>query len=153
MDPVIAMDGHSYERTAIEQWFQAGRLTSPVTNERLASSSLMPNYALRSAIEAFREKSAKSAKSATSGSQATPPTSATPGGSRGGNAAARGRKAIATGVGGVRKAIGKPPARVKGEKVKKEEAGACRRESRAVNRKARPVLMVPQRATRSGQGF
>jgi Mg-chelatase subunit ChlD len=46
-DPVIAMDGHTYEREAIEQWFRT-KLTSPVTNQRLTSAMLIPNHTLRS---------------------------------------------------------------------------------------------------------
>ena len=34
-DPVIALDGHSYERTAITQWFGLGRIKSPLTNAPL----------------------------------------------------------------------------------------------------------------------
>jgi hypothetical protein len=50
-DPVIADDGHSYERTAIESWFATGNRTSPVTGQRLESLVLRPNHALRSAIQ------------------------------------------------------------------------------------------------------
>ena len=54
-DPVLAMDGHTYERAAIERWFANGRATSPVTNARLASTMLVPNHALKSARAAFEE--------------------------------------------------------------------------------------------------
>ena len=48
-DPVIASDGHSYERAAIERWFRTNR-TSPMTGEVLASLTLIPNHALRCII-------------------------------------------------------------------------------------------------------
>ncbi|EQC38501.1 hypothetical protein SDRG_04208 [Saprolegnia diclina VS20] len=48
-DPVIARDGHSYERAQITRWFQSHR-RSPVTNEELPSTELMPNYSLKQAI-------------------------------------------------------------------------------------------------------
>ena len=54
VDPVIAQDGHSYSRTAIRDWFRQGRLSSPYTNERLASDQLLPNHSLRKAIEQLR---------------------------------------------------------------------------------------------------
>jgi len=52
-DPVTALDGHTYERSAIERWFQQGRLTSPVTNLRLPATTLVPNHALRGAVTAY----------------------------------------------------------------------------------------------------
>ena len=48
-DPVLAADGHTYERDAITQWF-ARKDTSPMTNEPLAHKHLTPNIAIRSAI-------------------------------------------------------------------------------------------------------
>ena len=56
-DPVVALDGHTYERRAIEQWFSQGRLTSPVTNLRLNTTTLVPNHALRGAITAHASRS------------------------------------------------------------------------------------------------
>ena len=49
-DPVVTSDGHSYESTSISQWFLR-RQTSPLTNMRLASTQLLPNHALKRAIE------------------------------------------------------------------------------------------------------
>ena len=54
-DPVFAMDGHSYERFAIEQWFRQGRQTSPLTNQGIAPM-LVPNHALRGEIAKFIAK-------------------------------------------------------------------------------------------------
>jgi hypothetical protein len=52
-DPVLASDGHSYERAAITTWLCSGRTTSPVTNLPLGNCSLVPNLTLRGAIEEF----------------------------------------------------------------------------------------------------
>jgi hypothetical protein len=53
-DPVIASDGHTYEREAIEMWFRNNRNPrSPKTNQILSSTQLFPNYALKNAIEAM----------------------------------------------------------------------------------------------------
>lgn len=51
-DPVIACDGHSYERVAIEKWFKTNK-TSPVTNIKLKNKSLIENHALRNAIDDY----------------------------------------------------------------------------------------------------
>jgi len=56
-DPVIAPDGHSYEREAIERWIATRKLmdelpTSPKTGLVLQNEVLVPNHALRNAIEA-----------------------------------------------------------------------------------------------------
>ena len=52
-DPVFADDGHTYERDAIQRWFQTRR-SSPRTGERLATTRLVPNHATRSAIADWR---------------------------------------------------------------------------------------------------
>ena len=49
-DPVIAADGHTYERRAIEAWFSRAR-TSPVTNEPLEHLHLIPAHTIRSLIQ------------------------------------------------------------------------------------------------------
>ena len=49
-DPVITVDGQTYERTEIEKWFALGNRTSPLTGEELPSTNLLPNIALRKAI-------------------------------------------------------------------------------------------------------
>ena len=51
-EPVIAADGHSYERTAIQIWLNISQ-TSPVTNEKLSNKTLTPNYALKSIIRSY----------------------------------------------------------------------------------------------------
>eukprot|EP00397_Hematodinium_sp_SG-2012_P034379 GEMP01036873.1.p1 GENE.GEMP01036873.1~~GEMP01036873.1.p1 ORF type:complete len:332 (+),score=76.91 GEMP01036873.1:247-1242(+) len=55
-DPVITVDGHSYERRQIEAWFGSqDKPTSPITSEALPSKTLIPNHALRSAINKYYE--------------------------------------------------------------------------------------------------
>jgi hypothetical protein len=54
-DPVSARDGHTYERSAIENWFaqssQSGRTaTSPKTGD-LIGRQLLPNHTVRTLIE------------------------------------------------------------------------------------------------------
>jgi hypothetical protein len=58
-DPVTCADGHSYERAAIEDWFKRGHRTSPLTNEDLQHMNLLPNHALRGAVEEFLEAEQK----------------------------------------------------------------------------------------------
>jgi len=51
-DPVVAADGHSYEREALEQWFarfcSKSLPRSPVTNAVLKSRAIVPNHSLKS---------------------------------------------------------------------------------------------------------
>ncbi len=49
-DPVITVDGQTYERAEIEKWFALGNRTSPLTGEELNTTNLLPNIALRKAI-------------------------------------------------------------------------------------------------------
>jgi tetratricopeptide (TPR) repeat protein len=53
-DPVMTVDGSSYERASIEAWFQKTD-RDPLTNEIVTSKALTPNKALKSAIQAARE--------------------------------------------------------------------------------------------------
>jgi hypothetical protein len=55
-EPMVASDGFSYERDAIEAWL-ARSDRSPMTNDVLTSRALIPNAALRSAIFEFLNKS------------------------------------------------------------------------------------------------
>ena len=50
-DPVVAADGVTYERGAIEAWLSA-RGTSPLTNESLEDRLLIPNHTLLAAMQA-----------------------------------------------------------------------------------------------------
>ncbi|KAK2853859.1 hypothetical protein Q5P01_006520 [Channa striata] len=49
-DPVIAADGYSYERDAIESWIHTKNRSSPMTNLPLLTTLLTPNYTLKMAI-------------------------------------------------------------------------------------------------------
>ena len=54
-DPVSTADGHTYERAAIARWFADGNTTSPKTGAALEHKSIIPNIALRHAIEEWAE--------------------------------------------------------------------------------------------------
>ena len=60
-DPVICSDGHSYERNAISDWLR-GHDRSPQTNASLPNKDLMPNHAMRNAIEEWNKRAAKDFK-------------------------------------------------------------------------------------------
>ncbi len=51
-DPVMLLDGHTYERKAIVDWLKRSD-RSPLTNEVLPATTMLDNYALKSAIENF----------------------------------------------------------------------------------------------------
>ncbi|EOD04946.1 hypothetical protein EMIHUDRAFT_69023, partial [Emiliania huxleyi CCMP1516] len=53
-DPVMAADGHSYERSAIERWL-ASKSTSPLTGGELEHRILIPNHTLRRQIGEWHE--------------------------------------------------------------------------------------------------
>ncbi|KAM8788541.1 WD repeat, SAM and U-box domain-containing protein 1 [Rhynchonycteris naso] len=54
-DPVIASDGYSYEKEAIENWISKKKRTSPMTNLVLPSLVLTPNRTLKMAINRWLE--------------------------------------------------------------------------------------------------
>src|SRR3989338_4361127 len=49
-DPFIDPEGHTFERSAITTWLSKSK-TSPITRKPLQISQLVPNRALREAIE------------------------------------------------------------------------------------------------------
>jgi hypothetical protein len=53
-DPVKTIDGHTYDRPAIERWF-LDHSTSPLTGLSLGSKVLVPNTILREQIESFAQ--------------------------------------------------------------------------------------------------
>ncbi|CAG5865545.1 WD repeat, SAM and U-box domain-containing protein 1 isoform 2-T2 [Menidia menidia] len=53
-DPVIASDGYSYEREAIECWIRGKNKTSPMTNLPLQTTLLTPNRSLKMAITRWK---------------------------------------------------------------------------------------------------
>ncbi|KAI4323725.1 hypothetical protein L6164_023308 [Bauhinia variegata] len=54
-DPCVAADGYTYDRKAIEIWFQENN-KSPMTNMALPHKSLIPNYTLLSAIVEWKSR-------------------------------------------------------------------------------------------------
>ncbi len=54
-NPVVSIEGHSYEKWAIEKWF-VNQDTSPITGLNLSSYNLINNYALKSAIDDYNLK-------------------------------------------------------------------------------------------------
>ena len=58
VDPVIAQDGHTYERKAIEAWFSTSAM-SPMTNAPLpnGNKTLLPNFNLKSQIASWEQES------------------------------------------------------------------------------------------------
>uniref|UniRef100_A0A146P7Q9 WD repeat, SAM and U-box domain-containing protein 1 n=1 Tax=Fundulus heteroclitus TaxID=8078 RepID=A0A146P7Q9_FUNHE len=53
-DPVIAADGYSYEREAIESWVHTKNRSSPMTNLPLLTTLLTPNHTLKMAISRWK---------------------------------------------------------------------------------------------------
>src|SRR5665213_2957402 len=49
-NPVVAADGHSYERTAFVRWVTMGKKTSPFTGKRLEHTNFIPNQRLKTLI-------------------------------------------------------------------------------------------------------
>merc|ERR1712129_153678 len=47
IDPVVAADGHTYERTAVLRWLETSN-RSPMTGTVLSHKNVVPNYALLS---------------------------------------------------------------------------------------------------------
>lgn len=72
-DPVMCIDGHSYERAAITAWLNTND-TSPATNLHLKDKSLIPNIALRESIREYSEESSRyDSEKMTQGQQAAEP--------------------------------------------------------------------------------
>ncbi|EOD27237.1 hypothetical protein EMIHUDRAFT_64467, partial [Emiliania huxleyi CCMP1516] len=53
-NPVMAADGHAYERSAIERWL-ATKSTSPMTGEELQHTCLADHHMLRRMIREWGE--------------------------------------------------------------------------------------------------
>uniref|UniRef100_A0A453L9Z5 RING-type E3 ubiquitin transferase n=1 Tax=Aegilops tauschii subsp. strangulata TaxID=200361 RepID=A0A453L9Z5_AEGTS len=58
-EPLIAADGFTYEAEAIREWIDSGHHTSPMTNLELLHRDLLPNHALRSAIQEWLQTDAQ----------------------------------------------------------------------------------------------
>lgn len=52
-EPVVAADGYTYERSAIQEWVSKS-LRSPVTNDPLPHLEVIPNYTLRSEMREWQ---------------------------------------------------------------------------------------------------
>lgn len=52
LDPVVAPDGITYDRTSVQRWTQA-HATSPVTGAPMAPGPLTSNAAVRDYVSAF----------------------------------------------------------------------------------------------------
>uniref|UniRef100_A0A7N0VM26 RING-type E3 ubiquitin transferase n=1 Tax=Kalanchoe fedtschenkoi TaxID=63787 RepID=A0A7N0VM26_KALFE len=55
-NPHVAADGFTYEAEAIRGWLDSGHNTSPMTNVTLTHNNLVPNHALRSAIQEWSQQ-------------------------------------------------------------------------------------------------
>lgn len=53
-EPVIAADGYSYEKEAIESWVNTKNRSSPMTNLPLLTTLLTPNHTLKMAISRWK---------------------------------------------------------------------------------------------------
>lgn len=60
-DPVVAADGHTYDRANIQQWFHRGKRSSPITNAHLPHTRLVPVYAIKSAIREWQQQNQQTA--------------------------------------------------------------------------------------------
>jgi hypothetical protein len=61
IDPVVAADGHTYERNAIARWLQTSD-KSPLTGAVLPHKNLVPNYVLLSSLQEAADAAAEIAK-------------------------------------------------------------------------------------------
>ena len=53
VDPIVASDGHTYERFCFERWVSGGKIVSPMTNAPLYSINTIPNLNLKKIISQF----------------------------------------------------------------------------------------------------
>lgn len=53
-DPVVASDGHTYERSAITDWLRASAV-SPITRQRMTANVLNPNRLIKKMAEDFHD--------------------------------------------------------------------------------------------------
>jgi hypothetical protein len=54
-DPVVACDGFTYDRRAIQEWFESGQRISPLTKQALRSTATLPNHVVRCAVGEWME--------------------------------------------------------------------------------------------------
>ena len=53
VEPVIVATGHTYDKECIQMWLSQGNRTCPATGQKLRHLELVPNFALRNAIQVF----------------------------------------------------------------------------------------------------
>jgi len=69
-DPVIAADGHTYERSSIESWFRSkGKPVSPITHTDLANDKVIQNWAVRKILQDFSAAELEGAASTATNSE------------------------------------------------------------------------------------
>jgi len=76
-DPVVAADGQTYERSAIELWLKDNS-TSPLTGEVMAHKAVTCNYSLRDILETIGEDPRQGRESISSAKQTVSTTSKAP---------------------------------------------------------------------------
>jgi hypothetical protein len=54
-DPVVACDGFTYDRRAVQEWFESGQRISPLTKQTLRSTAALPNHVVRCAVNEWLE--------------------------------------------------------------------------------------------------
>jgi hypothetical protein len=64
-NPVQASDGHTYERSAIEEWFKTLQV-SPVTKEPLKSLVVIPSHTLKTMLDNYNSTLAAAGTSSAS---------------------------------------------------------------------------------------
>ena len=77
-DPVVASDGHSYERAALRDVLQRGNGKSPLTREKLEERTIVPNINLRKRIEEHEEEVLRAAAMAVAAERAAVADAAMP---------------------------------------------------------------------------
>jgi len=55
-DPVTTVDGHTFDRASIQDWFDRGKMTNPMTNEILSSKTLVSNETIKRVIQSGKFK-------------------------------------------------------------------------------------------------
>jgi len=80
-DPVIAADGHTYERSSVQSWFAKGNMRSPKTGADMTTTTMFPNHSLRSRIMEWRENAIAEAEKMAAASESPTPVAGPEGGS------------------------------------------------------------------------
>eukprot|EP00879_Flechtneria_rotunda_P024242 GHRR01025690.1.p1 GENE.GHRR01025690.1~~GHRR01025690.1.p1 ORF type:complete len:195 (+),score=62.61 GHRR01025690.1:196-780(+) len=54
-DPVVACDGFTYDRRAVQEFFESGQRISPLTKQPLRSTATLPNHVIKCAVNEWLE--------------------------------------------------------------------------------------------------